>query len=162
VTYLFSSTGASYCDKLLLRLRLSAARFCRCHLLNLASLPVLKSDSSRWTKNSPPAKGQIESEVVADVRVPSTGESRARIRGGRISGRRGVGGGSRPSVSSVTFPQIAKTHTLLSRSLGDSPAPPPDSIACQPQPYARPVHLRRSNCPFPESIENSQKEGNNS
>lgn len=145
-TYLFSSTGASYCDKLLLRLRLSAARFCRCHLLSLASLPVLKSDSSRWTKNSPPAKGQIESEVVADVRVPNTGESRARIRGGRISGRRGVGGGSRPSVSSAIFPSNSeKVHTRLNHSLGNSPTPSPDSIACQPQPYARPVHLRRSN-----------------
>jgi hypothetical protein len=98
VTYLFSSTGVSYCDKLLLLLRLSATLFCLCQRLSLASRPVLKSDSSKWTKNSPPAKGQIESEVVADVRVPRTGERRARIRGGRISGRSGVGGGRRPSV----------------------------------------------------------------
>ena len=149
MTYLFSSTGATYCDKLLLRLRLSAARFCLCHLLSLASLPVLKSDSSRWTKNSPPAKGQIESEVVAEVRVPNTGESRARIRGERISGLRGVGGGSRPSVSSAIFPSNSeKVHTRLSRSLGDSPTPPSHTISSQSQPYTRPVHLRRSNRPL--------------
>jgi hypothetical protein len=104
-THLFSSTGVSYCDKLLLRLRLSATLFCLCHLLSLASLPVLKSDNSKWTKKSPPARGQIESEVVADVRVPNTGDRRARMRGGRIRGRRGVGGGKRPSGVSVTASQ---------------------------------------------------------
>jgi hypothetical protein len=98
MTHLFPSIGVSYCEILLLLLRLSAARFCHCHFLNLASRPVLKSESRRWTKKSPPANGQIESEVVADVSVPRTGESRARIRGGNISGRRGVGGGKKPST----------------------------------------------------------------
>ena len=161
-TYLFSSTGASYCDKLLLRLRLSAARFCLCHLLSLASLPVLKSDSSRWTKNSPPAKGQIESEVVAEVRVPNTGESRARIRGGRISGRRGVGGGSRPSVSSVTVLTIMNTRTRFDCSLSDTPTPPPHSVTSQSQPYTCPIHLSWCNSSLPKPIKNSQKQSDNS
>ena len=158
VTYLFSSTGVSYCDKLLLLLLLSATLFCRCHLLSLASLPVLKSDSSKWTKNSPPARGQIESEVVADVRVPNTGDKRARMSGGRIRGRRGVGGGRRPSVSSVTVLTIMNTRTRFSRSLSDTPTPPPHSITSQSQAYTSPINLPWCNSPLPESIENSQKE----
>jgi len=50
---------------------------------------------------SPPANGQIESDVVADVSVPSTGDKRASRRGGSMRGRRGVGGGKRPSTLSA-------------------------------------------------------------
>jgi len=162
VTYLFSSTGVSYCDKLLLRLLLSATLFCLCHLLSLASLPVLKSDRSKWTKNRPPARGQIESEVVADVSVPRTGERRARMSGGRIRGRRGVGGGSRPSISLVPSLKLMDTRTRLSHSLVDAPSPPPHSITSQSQPYTCPIRLFWRNSPLPESIENSQKQSDNS
>jgi hypothetical protein len=106
-THDFSSIGVSYCDKLLRLLRLSATLFCLAHRLNLASRPVLKSDNNRWTIKSPPANGQIESDVVADVSVPSTGDKRASRRGGSMRGRRGVGGGRRLSTSSALYDAYA-------------------------------------------------------
>ena len=66
------------------------------------SIPVEKSARRTCTKNISPARGQIESEVVADVRLARTGESSERSRGGRMSWRKGVGGGRMPGVSYET------------------------------------------------------------
>jgi len=82
-THLFSSTGSSLAPTLLLRrrrCRLSRARF-------RASGPVVKSARRRWIKNRPPASGQIESDVVAEVSVPRTGERSDRRSGGSTRGR---------------------------------------------------------------------------
>lgn len=79
--HLFSSAGSPVRGPLLL-LRLSRRRRFR-----RRSGPVRKSVSRRWTKKSMPASGQMESLVVAEVRVPRTGARRPRRRGGRRSGR---------------------------------------------------------------------------
>lgn len=125
-THLFSSSSSlsSLMPTLLLRLRLAARRR-RARLR--ASGPVVKSARRRWTKNRPPANGQIESEVVALVSVPSTGERRERRSGGRRSGRSADEAGRRAVVSkrlAVTydrgladyFPSLFSiTHTLSIR-----------------------------------------------
>lgn len=96
-TCLFSSDNGS--TRLTLPRRFLSCLLFRSLCFNRASCPVVKSANKRWTKKSPPARGQIESEVVADVRVPSTGERRDKRRGGRIKGRRGVGGGNKSKNS---------------------------------------------------------------
>lgn len=50
--------------------------------------PVLEGSpaSTMWMKSKKPARGQIESDVVADVRVPIVGDRRARRRGRRRKG----------------------------------------------------------------------------
>jgi hypothetical protein len=49
--------------------------------------PVRKSVRRRCTKKRRPARGQIESLVVAEVKVPRTGARRPSRRGGRRRGR---------------------------------------------------------------------------
>lgn len=71
------------------------ARFRRRRLRFRASGPVEKSDNRRCTKNSIPANGQIVSDVVADVSVPSTGERSESSSGGRSNGRIAESAGSR-------------------------------------------------------------------
>lgn len=83
-------------------------------LTTLTSSPVLKSTSKRCTNPRPPARGQIESEVVADVKVPSTGESKERRRGGSIRVRSGVGVGINEStaLSALIIAQEKKAMDL--------------------------------------------------
>lgn len=114
--YDFSFNGVSYWDKLPLRFLCSACLFWRFHRFNLASFPVEKSDKRRWTRKRPAERGQIESEVVADVSVPSTGESSARRSGGRISERIEVGGG-RGESASVSVSSILST--LAENAMGE-------------------------------------------
>ena len=52
-------------------------------------------------KRSPPARGQIESDVVADVSVPRSGESRDSKRGGRSKGLREDGEGRSDEASDI-------------------------------------------------------------
>lgn len=79
------------------------------NLLNLRfrllSSPVEKSANKTWTKNSPPARGQIESDVVAEVREAKIGERSESSRGGKRSWRRGVGGGIKATPS--TSPHLS-------------------------------------------------------
>lgn len=76
------------------------ARFRRRRLRFRASGPVEKSDSSRCTKNNMPAKGQIVSDVVAEVSVPSTGDRRESNSGGSRRGRIAESAGSRAVIVS--------------------------------------------------------------
>lgn len=101
-------------------------------LKTLTSSPVLKSTSKRCTNPRPPAKGQIESEVVADVKVPSTGERRERRRGGSISVRSGVGVGINGSGDSLGR-HLPQPHVQI--------AHPPMPLSTHPQPTASGVTL---------------------
>jgi hypothetical protein len=102
-TDLFSSIILSLSASLaltlpLLRLLSLSALF----LLTRISSPVVKSARRTCTNNNPPAKGHIESEVVADVNVPSMGDNKARIKGGRINERNGVAGGRIFAISQIS------------------------------------------------------------
>lgn len=103
-THLFSSTSTCRIPATLLLLLFALRNLARFR----ASGPVLKSVRRRWTKKRPPARGQMESEVVADVRVPSTGARSPSKRGGRTSGRIEEAAGSKATVSNVQ----ACTHVL--------------------------------------------------
>lgn len=95
------------------------ARFRRRRRRLRASGPVEKSDSRRCTKNSMPARGQIVSDVVAEVSVPSTGERRESNSGGSSSGRIAESAGRRAeerqwvSKLDVTYVQ-RDAHPFLS------------------------------------------------
>lgn len=71
-----------------------------------------KSTNRICTKSRRPANGQIESDVVAAVRVPRVGASRARSRGSRTAARRLNGASADPPWRKSTCPihALSLTH----------------------------------------------------
>lgn len=150
-THLFSSTSSKPLPAP--TLALLARRFSLSLLLRRASRPVVKSASRTWTKNSPPAKGQIESEVVAEVSVPSMGESRESNKGGRSRGRRGVGAGTSGAACQIRISLVAwcsfalavpnaLTRVLRDARIGHTPAIFPYEVANNAKSYTPPTDGR--------------------
>lgn len=165
-TRLFSSTGSSVRGPPL-PLRLSNRLFRR------LSGPVRKSVRRRWTKNSSPARGQIESLVVAEVSVPNTGARRPKRRGGRRSGRiaevAGRSAGSQPTVGkrrcrgrwrlSANCSGFLRLRRLTPNALLiNSPSHSPKRVRDHADHRTRPSHLIRAKIAHQHAVEDREEE----
>lgn len=138
------------------------ARFRRRRLRFRASGPVEKSDSRRCTKKRPPARGQIVSDVVAEVSVPSTGESRESSNGGRSSGRIAELAGrsaERCQLAQHTHSWREQLTTRRVRILPFRlPPDPPQSVGYQPDHGADPPHTGRRQRAFQHAVVHREEE----